>query len=226
MKICDDSLKFSVMKYPDSVTPGPVSLSQNAADGLDPQRATYYQTLQAIRSKFESSKPASPKEIEFLLMLLEIASGQGDSKLGDTPCEFSIGIPLIPPIMDNEIVGKFGVENRSSGVNFEDKAYHDHDNCLFDLKYSENARKLSVSTSFSGGKSLVHAASSPSLSDMFYDCHSNHPEASSGTLRGSSSNSVEDDALSCVRSRSMKRCKSLPSGFANSCDNSLIMEQN
>jgi hypothetical protein len=50
MKICDDSLKFSVMKYPDSVTPGP---SQNAADGLDPQRATYYQTLQAIRSKFE-----------------------------------------------------------------------------------------------------------------------------------------------------------------------------
>ena len=111
-------------------------------------------------------------------------------------------------------------------MNFGNKTYHEPDNCLFDLKYSENARKLSVSTSFSGGKSLVHAASSPSLSDMFYDCHSNHPEASSGTLRGSSSNSAVDDALSCVRSRSMKRCKSLPSGFANSCDNSLIMEQN
>lgn len=212
--------------HPGSVTPGPVSLSQNAADGLDPQRATYYQTPQAIRSKFESSKPASPKEIEFLLKLLEMASGQEDSQLGNAPHEFSIGIPLIPPIMDDEIVGKFGVDNRSSGVTFENGTYHESENCLFDLKYSENARKLSMSTSFSGGKSLVHAASSPSLSDMFYDCHSNRPETSSGSLRRSGSNSAVDDALSCVRSLSMKRCKSLPSGFTDSCDNSLIMEQN
>ena len=203
--------------HPGSVTPGPVSLSQNAADNLDPLRATYYQTPQAIRSKFESSQPASPKEIEFLLKQLEMHSGQEDLQLEGVRCEF-FDIPLIPPIG-----GPFGVVSRPSGVTFENGTSHEPLHCLFDLKDADNARKLSLS---SGGKSLVHSASSPSLSEMYYDCHNSHPESSLGTLHRSGSNAAIDDALSCARSLNLKRCKSLPTGLTdNSCDNSLVMEQ-
>ncbi len=214
VKSCVSSMPESAVGeiHPGSVTPGAVSLSQNAVDRIDPQKAVHYQTPQAMRCKFENSKAASPKDIEFLVKRLGMfCTEQEDLPLGDSIEPICISI-----LANEKELSNFG------GCTFPDSGH-----CMLDLEISENARKLSLlsSSSCSGGKSLIHSTSSPALSDMFYDCHHNPESSSSGALRRSGSNSAINDALSNLHSFRLKRSKSMPNAFTDSCDNSLIMDR-